>query len=90
MSSQAPEHPSLMSNQMKKLMELHQMAKSAMKDLRVRLWPSKPLPSSYFGLVQKLCNVASWIDVLKRLVCIEGARMAFAKTMVRWPKTKGA
>ena len=67
-------------------MEMHRVAEPAMKDLCIRLWPDEPLPSSYFGLVQKLSDVAPRVDVLKRSTCIEGARMAFARTMVHWPK----
>lgn len=85
---QAPEHPPLLNNQLKQLMELHRMAEPAMKDLCVKLWPTEPLPSSYFGLVQKLYDAVPRIDVWKRSVCIEGARMAFGKTMVHWPKIK--
>ena len=48
---QSPEHPPLLSNQMKKLMELHRMARLAMKDLCIRLWPTEAIPSTYFGLV---------------------------------------
>jgi hypothetical protein len=66
------------------------MAEPAMKDLCVKLWPSEPLPSSYFGLVRKLYDAMPWIDVWKRSICIEGARMAFGKTMVHWPKIKPA
>ena len=87
---QALEHPPLMSNQMNKMMELHRMAEPAMKDLCVRLCPAEPMPSSYFGLVQKLCDAASCIDAVKHSACIEGVRMAFARTMVHWPKIKPA
>ncbi|KAI5007817.1 hypothetical protein ZWY2020_008865 [Hordeum vulgare] len=77
-----------LSYQMKQLMELHRMADPAMKDLCVRLWPMEPLPSSYLGLVQKLVIVLPRIEVLKRSVFIEGARMAFARTMMHWPGVK--
>ena len=73
---------------MKQLMELHRMAEPAMKDLCIRLWPIEPLSSSYSGLVQKLCDAVPRIDALNRSTCIEGARMAFARTMVHWPKIK--
>jgi hypothetical protein len=69
-------------------MELHRMAELAMKDLCVKLSPLEPLPSSYFGLVQKLCDAMPQIDFWKCFICIEGARMAFGKTMVHWPKIK--
>jgi hypothetical protein len=85
---QAPEHPPLLNNQMKQLMELHRMAELEMKGLCAKLWPSEPLPSSYFGLVQKLYDATPRIDAWKRSSCIEGARMAFGKTMVHWPKIK--
>ena len=35
-------------DQLKQLVELHQVAELAMKDLVVRLWPAEPIPSSYF------------------------------------------
>jgi hypothetical protein len=43
-------------------MELHRMAEPVMKDLYIKLWPSEPLPSSYFSLVQKLCDATPRID----------------------------
>ena len=43
-------------NQLKQLVELHQAAELAMKDLIVRLWPAEPIPSSYFGLVKRLMS----------------------------------
>src|SRR3989337_897903 len=73
---------------MKQLMELHRMAELAMKDLCVKLWPSEPLPSSYFVLVQKLVDAMPLVDCRKHSACIEGAWMAFGKTMVHWPKLK--
>jgi hypothetical protein len=85
---QAPEHPSLLNNQMKQLMELHRMVEPVMKDLCIKLWPSEPLPSSYFGLVQRLYDATPRIDAWKRSACFEGARMAFGKTKVHWPKIK--
>ncbi|KAI5015002.1 hypothetical protein ZWY2020_056392 [Hordeum vulgare] len=80
------EHPQLASDQLKQPMELHKMTKPAMKDLCIRLWPTKPFPNNYFGLFQKLIDVSPGIDILKSSVCIEGACMAFAKTMTHLPK----
>ena len=57
-----------------------------MKDLIVWLWPGEPLPSSYFGLVKRLVNACPRLEVIKRPVCIEGARMAFARVKVHWAK----
>ena len=57
-----------------------------MKDLIIRLWPAEAIPSSYFGLVKRLVSACPWIDVIKRSVYIEVARMAFAYVKVHWPK----
>ena len=57
-----------------------------MKDLIIRLWPAEPIPSSYFGLVKRLVSACPRLDVIKRSVCIEGARMAFARAKVHWGK----
>ena len=52
----APEHPVPFSNQLKQLVELHKLAELVMKDLIVRLCPSKPVSGSYFGLVNLLVS----------------------------------
>ena len=57
-----------------------------MKDLIIRLWPAEAIPSSYFGLVKWLVNACPWLDAIKWLVCIEGARMAFSRDKVQWAK----
>ena len=72
------------SNQLKQLVELHKVAKLAMKDLIVWLWPAEPMPSSYFGLVKRLVSACQRLEVIKRSVCIEGARMAFARIKMHW------
>ena len=73
-------------DQLKQLVELHQSAELAMKDLVVRLGPAEPIPSSYFGLVKRFVGACPRLDAIKRSVCIEGARMAFARAKVHWGK----
>ena len=75
-----------LSDQLKQLVELHRAAELAMKDLIVRLWPGEPLPGSYFGLVKRMVNACSRLEVIKRSVCIEGARRALARAEVHWAK----
>ena len=58
----------------------------AMKDFIVRLWPGEPLPTSYFGLIKRMVNAYPRLVVMKRSVCIEGARRAFARAKVHWSK----
>ena len=81
-----PKHPVPFSDQLKQLVELHRLAELAMKDLIVRLWPADPIPSSYFGLVQRLVSACPRLEAVKRSVCIEGARMAFARVKTHWAK----
>ena len=57
-----------------------------MKDLIIRLWPTEAIPSSYFGLVKWLVTVCPRLDAIKWSVCIEGARMAFARVKMQWGK----
>ena len=75
-----------LSDQLKQLVELHKAAEQAMKGLVVRMWPGEPLPGSYFGLVRRLVNACPRLEVIKRSVCIEGARRAFARAKVHWAK----
>ena len=44
------------------------------------------MPGSYFCLVRWLVDACSWIEVVKRSVCIEGARRALARAKVHWGK----
>ena len=69
----------LLDEQMARWAKLHKMSGAAMKDVVVRLWPTEPIPNSYFGLVQRLVDAVPRIDAVKRSTCIEGARMAFAR-----------
>ena len=57
-----------------------------MKDLIIRLWPVEAIPGSYFGLVKRLVNAYPRLDAIKRSVCIEGVRMAFAQVKMHWVK----
>ena len=82
----APNYPVPFVDQLKQLIKLHQAAELAMKDLVVRLWPAEPIPSSYFGLVKRIVGSCPRLEVIKRSVCIEGARMAFARAKVHWGK----
>ena len=73
-----------LSDQLKQLVELHKETEHAMKGIIFRMWPGDPLPSSYFGLVRRLVDACPRLEVIKRSVCIEGARRAFARAKVHW------
>ena len=64
------------------------MSGLAMKDIIVWLWPAGPIPSRYFGLVKRLGDALPRVEAVKRSVCIEGARMAFACVKMHWVKMK--
>ena len=78
----------LLNEQMSQWAELHRISGDAMKNVIIRLWPSEPIPSSYFGLVRRLVDAVPHIDAVKRSACIEGARMAFARVKIFWGKMK--
>ena len=78
----APNYLVRFSDQLKQ----HKAAELAMKDLIIRLWPAEPIPSSYFGLVKRFVSACPQLEIIKRSVCMEGARMAFARTKVHWAK----
>ena len=82
----APSYPVPFIDQLKQLVELHQAAELAMKDLVIRLWPAEPIPSSFFGLVKRIVGACPQLDIIKRSVYIEGARMALAHAKVHWGK----
>ena len=79
-----------MNDQMAQWAELHRMSGLAMGDVIVRLWPAEPVPSSYFGLVQRLVDALPCIDAVKWSSCIEGVRLAFARVKMHWAKMKAA
>ena len=74
----ASKRPLLLNEQMSQWAELHRISGAAMKNVIIRLWPTEPVSNSYFGLMQRLVDVVARINVVKRSVCIECARMAFA------------
>ena len=57
-----------------------------MKGFIVRMWPRELLPTSYFRLIKRMVDACPWLDEIKRSVCIEGARRAFARVKVHWGK----
>ena len=57
-----------------------------MKGLIVRMWPKEAMPGSYFGLLRQLVEACPRLEVIKRSVCIEGARRALARAKVHWGK----
>ena len=80
------ELPVPLSDQLKQLVELHKAAEQAMRGLIVRMWPGEPLSVSYFSMVRRILDACPWLEVIKRSVCIEGARRAFARAKVHWAK----
>jgi len=75
-----------LSDQLKQMVELHKVAEQAIKGLVVRLCPGGALPGSYFGLVRRLVDACPRLEVIKRSICIEGARRALARAKVHWGK----
>src|SRR4051812_24025152 len=79
-------HPVPLSDQLKQLVELHKVDEQALKGFIVQLWTGEALPGSYFGLVRRLMDACPRFEVVKRSVCIKGARRALARAKVHWGK----
>ena len=61
-----------------------------MKDVVAHLWPERPKPKSYFGLVQQFLGSVPHADAMKRSACIEGAQMALARVKTYWADMKAS
>ena len=62
----------LLNDYMAQWAKLHKMSSAAMKDVIVRLWPTKTIISGYFGLVWRLAVTVPCTEAMKRSACIEG------------------
>ena len=75
----SPERPLPLTDRLAEWAELNRLSGLAMKDVVAHLWPERPKPKSYFGLLQQFLGAVPHIKAMKRLACIEGARMALAR-----------
>ena len=57
-----------------------------MKGFIVQMWPGELMPSSYFSLIKRMMDACPRLEVIKRSMCIEGARRALARVKVHWGK----
>ena len=64
--------------------ELNRLSGLAMTDIVTHVWPERPKPTSYFGLLQEFLGAVPHIKEMKRSACIEGARMALARVKTHW------
>ena len=80
----SPERPLPLTDRLAEWAELNRLSGLAMKDVVTHLWPKRPKPKSYFGLVQQFLDAVPHIDAVKRSTCIEGARMALARVKTYW------
>jgi hypothetical protein len=76
---QASPQPELLNHRMKQLAELLRMARPALQDLCVNLWPTEVLPTSFFGLLARRQEAVPQVDRWKRSACLEGDRRVHAR-----------
>ena len=79
-----PERPLPLTDRLAEWAELNRLSGLAMKDAVSLLWPKRPEPKSYFGLVQQFLGAVPHINAMRRSACIEGARMALARVKTYW------
>ena len=80
----SPERPLSLTDQLAEWAELNRLSGLAMRSVVDQLWPERPKLNSYFSLVQQILDVVPCINAVKRSVCIEGSRMAFARVKAYW------
>ena len=80
----SPERPLPLSDRLVEWAELNRLSGLAMTDVVAHLWPKRPKPKSYFGLLQQFLRAVPHIGAMKRSACIEGARMALARVKTYW------
>ena len=80
----SPERPLPLTDRLAEWAELNRLSGLAMTDVVAHLWPERPKPKSYFGLVQQFLGAVPHIHAMRRSACIEGARMALACVKTYW------
>ena len=80
----SPECPLPLSDRVAEWAELNRLSRLAMTDVVAHLWPERPKPKSYFGLLQQFLEAVPHIEAMQRSTCIEGARMALARVKTYW------
>ena len=75
----SPERPLPLTDRLAEWAELNRLFGLAMTDVVTHLWPERPKPKSYFGLLQQFLGAVPHIEAMKRSACIEGALMALAR-----------
>ena len=84
----SPEHPLPLSDRLVEWAELNRLSGLSMTDVVTHLWPKRPKPKSYFGLVQQFLGAVPHINAMRRSACIEGAWMALARVKTYWAEMK--
>ena len=64
--------------------ELNRLSGLAMTDIVTHVWPDRPEPKSYFGLLQQFLGAVPHLKSMKWSACIEGAWMALARVKAHW------
>ena len=80
----SPERPLPLTDRLAEWAELNRLFGLAMTDVVAHLWPERPKPESYFGLLQQFLGAVPHTEAMQRSACIEGARMALACVKTYW------
>ena len=84
----SPERPLPLTDRLAEWAELNRLSGFAMTDVVAHLWPERPKLKCYFGLLQQFLGAVPHIKAMKRLACIEGARMALGRVKTYWAEMK--
>ena len=67
----SPERPLPLTDRLVEWAELNRLSGLAMTDVVAHLWPERPKPKSYFGLLQQFLGAVPHIKAMKQSSCIE-------------------
>lgn len=80
----SPERSLPLTDRLAEWAELNRLSGLAMTDIVTHVWPDRPKPKSYFGLLQQFLGAVPHIKAMKQSACIEGARMTLARVKTHW------
>ena len=80
----SPERSLPLTDRLAEWAELNRLSGLAMTDIVTHVWPDRPEPKSYFGLLQQFLGAVPHIKAMKRSASIEGAWMALARVKTHW------
>lgn len=82
---QDPTRNVVLGEKLKQLGELHKLARLAMEDIFMAMWPEEEIPGTFFDLGRCLWEARARIGIWKSSAAREGARQAWGMLQMHFP-----